>query len=147
MHSLCKPKTRLPKMVQDISKISLLCSYSIYLSRHESTWTSVEPLRARKWAVTFLPITILPVLIFISTYDSYLCMTENMWRQVCVKLKWLLCQITSFCTFCSDCYCLQLVAFYLTIKGLLSLNKGIYLNISFLAFFLRTFWLFLFFKL
>ena len=48
MHSLCKPKTRLSKFTQDISKISLLCSYSIYLSRSESNWTCVEPLRARK---------------------------------------------------------------------------------------------------
>ena len=40
MHSLCKPKTRLPKMTQDISRISLLCSFAIYLSRSESTWTS-----------------------------------------------------------------------------------------------------------
>jgi hypothetical protein len=48
MHSLCKPKTRLKKFVQDISKISLLCSYAIYLSRNESEWSCSEPLRARK---------------------------------------------------------------------------------------------------
>ena len=45
MHSLCNPQTRLSKFMQTISKISLLCSYSIYLSRNESNWTSVEPLR------------------------------------------------------------------------------------------------------
>ena len=50
MHSLCKPDERLRTFVLNISKISLLCSYSIFLSRKEPTWTSVEPLRARKWA-------------------------------------------------------------------------------------------------
>ena len=48
MHSLCKPDERLRTFVLNISKISLLCSYSIFLSRKEPTWTSVEPLRARK---------------------------------------------------------------------------------------------------
>ena len=44
MHSLCKPKPRLTKLIQNISKISLLCSYAIYLSREESNWTNVEPM-------------------------------------------------------------------------------------------------------
>ena len=48
MHSLCKPKVRLSRFVQDLSRISLLCSYAIYLSRNESSWSCVEPLRARK---------------------------------------------------------------------------------------------------
>ena len=47
MHSICNPKTRLKQFVQNISKISLLSSYAIYLSRNESNWTNVEPLRPR----------------------------------------------------------------------------------------------------
>ena len=40
MHSLCKPKTKFQKFWQNVTKTSLLCSYSIYLSR-EDTWTEV----------------------------------------------------------------------------------------------------------
>ena len=47
MHSICNPKTRLKQFVQNISKISLLSSYAIYLSRNKSNWTNVEPLRPR----------------------------------------------------------------------------------------------------
>ena len=36
MHVLCKPRTKFTKFWQNISKISLLCSYSIYLSRHDA---------------------------------------------------------------------------------------------------------------
>ena len=47
MHQLCQPKESLSKFIRNISKISLLASYSIYLSRNESNWTSVELLRPR----------------------------------------------------------------------------------------------------
>ena len=40
MHSLCKPKTKYSKFWQNVTKTSLLCSYSIYLSR-EDPWTEV----------------------------------------------------------------------------------------------------------
>ena len=38
MHKLCKPRTKFSKFWQNISKTSLLCSYSVYLSRQD-TWT------------------------------------------------------------------------------------------------------------
>ena len=38
MHNLCKPKTRFSKFWQNVTRTSLLCSYSIYLSR-EDPWT------------------------------------------------------------------------------------------------------------
>ena len=121
MHSLCKPKTRLSKFTQDISKISLLCSYSIYLSRSESNWTCVEPLRARKWAI-FRSISIY-------TFNSYVSTNPVMWEWMrsydwetglreddltvmhsnCILhfLFWLLVSPIFF-------------AFYLTIKGIFS---------------------------
>ena len=37
---LCKPKTKFSKFWQNVTKTSLLCSYSIYLSR-EDPWTEV----------------------------------------------------------------------------------------------------------
>ena len=37
---LTKSKINFPKFYQNISKISLLCSYSIYNARNEETWTS-----------------------------------------------------------------------------------------------------------
>jgi hypothetical protein len=47
MHQLCQPKESLSKFIKNVSKISLLASYSIYLSRNENNWTSVELLRPR----------------------------------------------------------------------------------------------------
>ena len=47
VHQLCQPKTRLRHFLQNISKTSLLCSYSIYLSRNDRDWTSSELLRPR----------------------------------------------------------------------------------------------------
>ena len=38
MHSLCKPKINLTKLMQNTCKTSLLCSYAIYLSRNDP-WT------------------------------------------------------------------------------------------------------------
>ena len=43
MHSICKPKTKFSQFMKNISKISLLCSYSIFLSR-DDPWTEVPPL-------------------------------------------------------------------------------------------------------
>ena len=40
MHKLCSPKTNFTKFCQNITKTSLLCSYSIYLSRND-TWTEI----------------------------------------------------------------------------------------------------------
>ena len=45
LHQLCQPKESLSKFMKNISKISLLASYAIYLSRNEINWTSVELLR------------------------------------------------------------------------------------------------------
>ena len=39
IHALCNPKTKLKHFIQNISRTTLLCSYSIYLSRNESNWT------------------------------------------------------------------------------------------------------------
>jgi hypothetical protein len=39
IHKLCRPKTPFRTFVQNISKTSLLCSYSIYLSR-EDAWNN-----------------------------------------------------------------------------------------------------------
>ena len=36
IHKLCNTKTKFKKFYQNISKTSLLCSYSIYLSREEN---------------------------------------------------------------------------------------------------------------
>ena len=47
MHQLCQPRTKLRHFIQNISKISLLASYSIYLSRNEINWTSVDLLKPR----------------------------------------------------------------------------------------------------
>ena len=43
MHKLCNPRTKYTQFYQNISKTSLLCSYSIYLSRNDP-WTEVPPL-------------------------------------------------------------------------------------------------------
>ena len=47
LHHLCQPNTKLRNFIQNISKVSLLASYSIYLSRNESSWTSVDLLKPR----------------------------------------------------------------------------------------------------
>ena len=47
MHQLCQPRTKLSQFIKNISKVSLLASYAIYLSRNESNWTSVDLLRPR----------------------------------------------------------------------------------------------------
>ena len=39
IHKLCKPKVNFRIFCQNIAKTSLLCSYSIYLSREEA-WTN-----------------------------------------------------------------------------------------------------------
>ena len=44
MHHLCKPSTTFKTFTKDVSKTSLLCSYSIFLSREDS-WTEVPPLK------------------------------------------------------------------------------------------------------
>ena len=48
MHKIAKPKTKLNTFLKIISKISLLCSYSIYLSRNERGWSDPPPLRPYK---------------------------------------------------------------------------------------------------
>ena len=40
LHKLCKPNTNFTKFWKNISKTSLLCSYSIYLSRNDP-WSSL----------------------------------------------------------------------------------------------------------
>ena len=47
VHQLCRPKTKLRQFFQNISKVSLLCSYSIYLSRNYRDWTNMEFLKPR----------------------------------------------------------------------------------------------------
>ena len=47
MHKLCNPATNYSKFWQNISKTSLLCSYSIYLSRNDA-WTEIPPLEPVK---------------------------------------------------------------------------------------------------
>ena len=47
MHQLCQPRTKLRHFIQNISKISFLASYSIYLSRYKSNWVSVDLMRPR----------------------------------------------------------------------------------------------------
>ena len=42
LHQLWQPKTRLRHFLHNISKTSLLYSYSIYLSRNDRDWTSAE---------------------------------------------------------------------------------------------------------
>ena len=44
MHKLCKPKTNFTQFWKKISKVSLLCSYSIYLSRNDA-WTGAPLLQ------------------------------------------------------------------------------------------------------
>ena len=44
MHKLCKPSTTFSKFWKNISKTSLLCSYSIYLSRNDP-WTGAALLQ------------------------------------------------------------------------------------------------------
>ena len=41
MHELCKPKTKYKHFYQDVSKTSLLCFYSIFLSRLDE-WNSPQ---------------------------------------------------------------------------------------------------------
>jgi hypothetical protein len=41
LHKLCNPKTTFTRFWQNMTKTSLLCSYSIYLSRNEDTWTEI----------------------------------------------------------------------------------------------------------
>ena len=38
LHTICKPTVKFSKFCENISKVSLLCSYSIYLSRNDP-WT------------------------------------------------------------------------------------------------------------
>ena len=42
MHQLCQPRTKLRHFIQNISKISFIASYSIYLTRNESNWTRLD---------------------------------------------------------------------------------------------------------
>ena len=44
LHKLCAPKVKFSKFCQNICKTSLLCSYSIYLSRNDP-WTGAELLK------------------------------------------------------------------------------------------------------
>ena len=48
LHSLTRPKMKLKTFLQIISKISLLCSYSIYVTRNDRGWTDPPPLRPYK---------------------------------------------------------------------------------------------------
>jgi hypothetical protein len=48
MHKLAKPKTSLKNFLTMVSRISLLCSYSIYLSRNDRGWSDPPPLRPYK---------------------------------------------------------------------------------------------------
>ena len=45
LHKLAPPKMKLKTFLQTISKICLLCSYSIYNSRSEGGWSKPPPLR------------------------------------------------------------------------------------------------------
>ena len=48
IHGLASPKMKLKTFIQTISKISLLCSYSIYVSRNDRGWSDPPPLRPYK---------------------------------------------------------------------------------------------------
>ena len=44
LHQVGRPQTKLKTFLQIISKIALLCSYSIYLSRNDTGWSDPPPL-------------------------------------------------------------------------------------------------------
>ena len=44
MHSLCKPSSNFKTFLRNVTKTSLVCSYSIYLSK-DDTWLEVPPLK------------------------------------------------------------------------------------------------------
>ena len=48
IHGIASPKMKLKNFIQIISKISLLCSYSIYVSRNDRGWSDPPPLRPYK---------------------------------------------------------------------------------------------------
>ena len=74
LHHLCQPRTKLRNFIQNISKVSIWASYSIYLSRNESNWTSVDLLKPRLW------IFIQPYSYVISTFMY--AMWERVWSYV-----------------------------------------------------------------
>jgi hypothetical protein len=43
LHKIAKPKTNPKTFLQIISRIRILCSYSIYLSRNEKRWSDPPP--------------------------------------------------------------------------------------------------------
>ena len=54
IHKLCSPSTKYSQFWKNTSKTSLLCSYSIYLSRHD-TWTEIPFLSpVKKWTWKYL---------------------------------------------------------------------------------------------
>ena len=48
VHKIAKPKVKLATFLKIISKISLLCSYSIFVSRNDRGWSDPPPLRPYK---------------------------------------------------------------------------------------------------
>ena len=48
IHSIGKPKMKMKTFLQSISKISLLASYSIYVTRNDKGWSNPQPLRPFK---------------------------------------------------------------------------------------------------
>jgi hypothetical protein len=122
-HALCNPKTRLKHFIQNISRTSLLCSYAIYLSMHESSWTSVESMGPRYWKPYVAKLYTLVMLC--SIYQVSMNECERMTgRQVCVKTTRRNFQPSNY-TFCPGCKCLHIICIlFFTLEGL---NKLSYL--------------------